>query len=129
QGLVGALRELLPEGQRAQGPAGVDLLASVAHADHAGLAAGAGPAVARAVGVEERDLPARSDQVEGGPGSEHPGPDPDCRSHGSQSYDGRRPLTGRVDHVYFEAEMSARPAVRPEARVRRGPRVQRGAAV
>src|SRR4029077_1329008 len=54
-GLAGFVEKLLPERKRAHGPARVDFVGAIAHADDAGFAAGTCAGVRGAVGVEERD--------------------------------------------------------------------------
>src|SRR5215475_699615 len=46
-------KKLLPHRKRTPGPIGVELVRTIAHADNAGLTAGAGPAIPRAVGVDQ----------------------------------------------------------------------------
>src|SRR5262249_45035164 len=72
-----ALLERLPRLERAQRPARVELVATVAHADHARLAAGAGAAMARAVGVEQQHLVPGAQQLVRAPGAEAAGADDD----------------------------------------------------
>ena len=55
-GAAGFGEKLLPERESAEGPARVDFVGAVAHADDARFAAGACAGVGGAVGVEKRTL-------------------------------------------------------------------------
>ena len=81
---AGALEELgvasfgekfLPEGERAEGPARVNFVGAVAHADDARFASGTGAGVGGAVGVEKDYGGAGFSEAIGDPGTEDAGAD------------------------------------------------------
>ena len=74
-GAAGFGEKFLPERERAEGPARVNFVGTVAHADDAGFAAGAGAGVGGAVGVEKDYGGAGFSEAIGDPGTEDAGAD------------------------------------------------------
>src|SRR6185436_5541408 len=70
-----------PQEERSHRPVRVDLLCAIAHANEARLAAGARTAVARSVGIEQRDLPPGPRELVGGPRPEAAGTHDDDGIH------------------------------------------------
>jgi len=69
-GAAGFGKKFLPERERAEGPARVNFVGAVAHADDAGFAAGTGAGVGGAVGVEKDYGGAGFSEAVGDPGAE-----------------------------------------------------------
>ncbi|HLW75802.1 MAG TPA: hypothetical protein VKS01_02435 [Bryobacteraceae bacterium] len=74
-GAAGFGEKFLPERESAEGPARVNFVGTVAHANDAGFAAGTGAGVGGAVGVDKKDRGAGFSEAVGDPGTEDAGAD------------------------------------------------------
>src|ERR1700722_20228793 len=70
-GPPGLSEQLDPHPERPHGPARVDLIRAIVHANDARLSAGTGSTIAWAKHIDEQDTPARSAQMQRRPGAEN----------------------------------------------------------